>query len=40
MACMAPDRPFGKLIPDDQRSAPLVAIGACHPHVRPFVSSA
>jgi hypothetical protein len=37
---MTPDRPLGKLIPEDQRSAPLVAIDACHAHVRFFVSRA
>jgi hypothetical protein len=28
------------LIPEDQRSAPLVAIGAHHPHASPSVLSA
>ena len=33
-ACIASEKPLGMLIPVDQRSAPLVAIAAYHPHAQ------
>ena len=36
MACIASEKPLGMLIPVDQRSAPLVAIAAYHPHAQPL----